>query len=119
MKIANRGISGDTTRGMLIRLEADVLALQPKAVVMLMGTNDLEEGAEPEVDRLESQAHHRRPEEAQSRHAHHPLSGLPQLGGQEASPGGKIKKINELYAAAVKGDPADHGDRHLEAFRGR
>lgn len=44
LKVANRGISGDTTRGMLLRLERDVLALHPRAVVMLMGTNDLEEG---------------------------------------------------------------------------
>ncbi len=49
MKVANRGISGDTTRGMLIRLQADVLNLNPAAVVMLMGTNDLEEAAEPPV----------------------------------------------------------------------
>lgn len=48
-KIANRGIGGDTTRGVLIRLEADVLALDPAAVVLLIGTNDLEEGAAPEV----------------------------------------------------------------------
>jgi len=45
LKVANRGISGDTTRGMLIRLEQDVLNLDPAAVVMLMGTNDLEEDA--------------------------------------------------------------------------
>ncbi len=44
---ANRGISGDTTRGMLIRLDEDVLSLDPAGVVMLMGTNDLEEGAQP------------------------------------------------------------------------
>ncbi len=49
LNAANRGISGDTTRGMLIRLEQDVLPLNPSAVVMLMGTNDLEEGATPEV----------------------------------------------------------------------
>lgn len=49
LKIANRGISGDTTRGMLLRLEHDVLSLDPKAIVMLMGTNDLEEGASPDV----------------------------------------------------------------------
>jgi lysophospholipase L1-like esterase len=45
VKVANRGISGDTTRGVLIRLEEDVLALDPTAVVLLIGTNDLEEGA--------------------------------------------------------------------------
>lgn len=49
MKTANRGISGDTTRGMLIRLQEDVLSLNPTAVVILAGTNDLEEKATPEV----------------------------------------------------------------------
>ncbi|QDV22014.1 GDSL-type esterase/lipase family protein [Aureliella helgolandensis] len=48
MKVANRGISGDTTRGMLLRLQEDVLSLNPAAVVILMGTNDLEELATPE-----------------------------------------------------------------------
>lgn len=49
LKVANRGISGDTTRGVLIRLEEDVLALHPAAVVLLVGTNDLEEQAAPPV----------------------------------------------------------------------
>ena len=49
MKVANRGISGDTTRGVLIRLEEDVFAVNPTAVVLLIGTNDLEENAAPEV----------------------------------------------------------------------
>jgi lysophospholipase L1-like esterase len=46
LKVANRGISGDTTRGSLIRI-SDVLDVHPKAVVLLIGTNDIEEGAEP------------------------------------------------------------------------
>ena len=49
MKVANRGISGDTTRGVLIRLQEDVLAVNPSAVVILIGTNDIEEGATPET----------------------------------------------------------------------
>ena len=49
MKVANRGISGDTTRGMLIRLQDDVLSLDPAGMVLLMGTNDLEELAEPKT----------------------------------------------------------------------
>jgi lysophospholipase L1-like esterase len=49
VKVANRGISGDTTRGVLLRLDEDVLALDPAAVVLLIGTNDLEEGATPEL----------------------------------------------------------------------
>lgn len=49
MKVANRGISGDTSRGVLFRLKEDVLALNPSAVVLLIGTNDIEEGARPDV----------------------------------------------------------------------
>jgi lysophospholipase L1-like esterase len=45
IKVANRGISGDTTRGVLIRLQEDVIALNPSGVVLLIGTNDIEEGA--------------------------------------------------------------------------
>ncbi|HVF28433.1 MAG TPA: SGNH/GDSL hydrolase family protein [Pyrinomonadaceae bacterium] len=37
----NRGIGGQTTPQMLIRFRRDVLALQPKAVVILAGTNDI------------------------------------------------------------------------------
>jgi lysophospholipase L1-like esterase len=37
----NRGISGQTTPQMLIRFRADVIALKPKAVVILAGTNDI------------------------------------------------------------------------------
>jgi lysophospholipase L1-like esterase len=47
VKTANRGISGDTTRGLLIRLDADVLALDPAGVVMLIGTNDIDVGVAP------------------------------------------------------------------------
>lgn len=49
LKVANRGIGGDTSRGVLIRLKEDVLVLQPRAVVLLIGTNDLEQGAAPET----------------------------------------------------------------------
>jgi len=37
----DRGISGQTTPQMLVRFRADVVALHPKAVVILAGTNDL------------------------------------------------------------------------------
>ncbi|MFH7489575.1 GDSL-type esterase/lipase family protein, partial [Pseudomonas syringae group genomosp. 7] len=43
------GIIRDTTRGLLLRLDGDVLAFKPAGDVLLIGTNDLEEGAEPEV----------------------------------------------------------------------
>jgi lysophospholipase L1-like esterase len=37
----DRGISGQTTPQMLIRFRADVIALKPKVVVILAGTNDI------------------------------------------------------------------------------
>ena len=46
-RCANRGISGDTTRGILFRLQEDVIALHPAAVVLLIGTNDIGIGADP------------------------------------------------------------------------
>lgn len=37
----NRGIGGQTTSQMLVRFRQDVIDLQPKAVVILAGTNDI------------------------------------------------------------------------------
>ncbi|HET8667740.1 MAG TPA: GDSL-type esterase/lipase family protein, partial [Terriglobales bacterium] len=37
----NRGISGQTTPQMLVRIRQDVIDLKPAAVVMLAGTNDI------------------------------------------------------------------------------
>jgi lysophospholipase L1-like esterase len=37
----NRGISGQTTSQMLLRFRQDVIALKPKVVVILAGTNDI------------------------------------------------------------------------------
>jgi len=37
----NRGIGGQTTSQMLVRFRPDVLALGPRAVVILAGTNDI------------------------------------------------------------------------------
>lgn len=37
----NRGIAGQTTAQMLVRFRQDVIALEPKVVVILAGTNDI------------------------------------------------------------------------------
>lgn len=39
--VANRGIGGDVTRGLLFRFQEDVLDLKPKAIVMEIGSNDI------------------------------------------------------------------------------
>lgn len=45
----DRGISGQTTPQMLLRFRADVIALKPKAVVILAGTNDIAGNTGPET----------------------------------------------------------------------
>jgi lysophospholipase L1-like esterase len=47
-KIVNRAIGGDTTRGVLWRLQEDALSLNPKALVILVGSNDLSAHAKAE-----------------------------------------------------------------------
>jgi lysophospholipase L1-like esterase len=44
----NRGISGQTTPQMVLRFQQDVLALQPRAVVILAGINDIAGNTGPE-----------------------------------------------------------------------
>ncbi|MBI2923376.1 MAG: acetylhydrolase [Planctomycetes bacterium] len=48
LRVANRGIAGDVSRGVLFRLGEDVLDLEPRGVVILVGTNDLRFGGTPE-----------------------------------------------------------------------
>jgi lysophospholipase L1-like esterase len=45
----NRGISGQTTPQMLVRFRQDVIALRPKVVVILAGTNDIAGNSGPET----------------------------------------------------------------------
>jgi lysophospholipase L1-like esterase len=103
VKIANRGISGDTTRGVLIRLKDDVLVLEPKAVVLLIGTNDLDEGATPEIIAGNVKLI------LAALKAHSPRMPviLCQVFPSSASlrrPADQIKAVNTLYLAAVKND---------------
>ncbi len=103
MKVANRGISGDTTRGMLWRLKDDVLSLKPSAVVMLMGTNDLEEKAEAETITANVKAI------VAELKKHNPqvpivLCQVFPSSADKARPADKIKQINLQQAAAFAGD---------------
>lgn len=103
-KVANRGISGDTTRGMLVRLAEDVLALDPSGVVMLMGTNDVDNGATPEtivgnVKLILSELKQHDPKLPIVLCAVFPSSP------QKNRPAAKIRELNRLLAEAVKGDP--------------
>lgn len=48
----NRGISGQTTPQMLVRFQQDVVHLQPAAVVILAGTNDVAGNTGPETPEM-------------------------------------------------------------------
>src|SRR5688572_13466526 len=104
VKAANRGISGDTTRGVLLRLQEDILSLSPTGVVLLIGTNDLEEKADPETiaGNLKLII-----AELKKHNGKMPIVLCQVMPSSESKkrPADKIKKVNELYAAAVKGDP--------------
>src|SRR6185436_18960245 len=104
VRIANRGISGDTTRGVLLRMDDDVLALDPAAVVLLVGTNDLEEGATPEV----ATGNLKLIITALERHDPRMPIVLCQLfpsSPAKKRPAEQIKATNALYLAAVRNDP--------------
>ncbi|MGY8733122.1 MAG: GDSL-type esterase/lipase family protein [Pirellulales bacterium] len=103
VKLANRGIGGDTTRGMLIRLRQDVLTLNPKAVVILMGTNDIEIGLSPElIARNFTKI-------IKSLQEHNPtmpiiLCRMFPSSATKKRPTEKIQKVNELYENVVRND---------------
>ena len=103
MKLANRGIGGDTTRGMLIRLEQDVLSLNPAAVVMLMGTNDIEVQIAPEMIARNFK------EIIEALKKHNPkmpivLCRMFPSSASKKRPTETIQKVNQLYDNIVRND---------------
>ena len=127
VKVVNRGISGDTTRGMLIRLEHDVLRLDPQAVVMLMGTNDLADMAQPSVvasniDQIVDRLNQHNPQMPIVLCKVFPSSA------EKDRPAARIRELNELIAKAVRDDPQvtlldtwtlfanESGDAKIEEF---
>jgi len=105
VKVANRGISGDTTRGVLIRLDEDVIALNPAAVVLLIGTNDLDEQATPPEVIASNLKLILAALEKHDRRMPIVLCQVFPSTAKLNRPADKIKAVNALYLAAVKGDP--------------
>jgi len=104
IKVANRGISGDTSRGVLVRLKEDVIAVNPRGVVLLIGTNDLADKITPEdiagnvrliIEALRE---------------HNPAMPvvlcevLPSSSSKDR-PADLVRKLNALYLAAVADQP--------------
>ena len=109
-----RGISGQTTPQMLVRFRQDVVALQPKVVVILAGTNDIAGNTGPSTiemieDNMASMA-----EIAKANHIRVVLSSVlpvydyPWRRGLE--PAGKIVALN----AWLRSYAAPHGATYLD-----
>lgn len=127
IKVANRGISGDTTRGVLIRLEEDVIAVNPQGVALLIGTNDLDEQGTPEqiagnVKLIIEKLHEADPEMPIV------LSEVFPSSAEKNRPTEKIQDINRRYREIAENDPQvylvetfalfanDQGDAKPEEF---
>ena len=112
----NRGISGQTTPQMLLRFRQDVIALQPKVVVILAGTNDIAGNTGPSTlkmiaDNIKSMA-----ELAKANNIKVVLSSIlpaydyPWKPGLE--PAGKIVALNEMIKTFAK----ENGHVYLDYF---
>jgi lysophospholipase L1-like esterase len=104
MKIANRGITGDTSRGLLVRLKEDVLALDPRAVVLMIGANDLAEKATGKIVFGNVMLI------VEALKAHNPAMPIVlcetfPCAPDNYRPVAEIRKINALYAKTWSGDP--------------
>jgi len=116
----DRGISGQTTPQMLVRFRRDVIDLQPRAVVILAGTNDIAGNTGP-MSNEEIQGN--LASMSDLAHAHNikvvmssitPISeyhvrGIPQT---TARPMERIKAMNDW----MKSYAASHGDVYLDYF---
>jgi lysophospholipase L1-like esterase len=102
LKTVNRGIGGDYTRGVLYRLDADVLSLDPKAVVLLIGTNDIgNNGADPSdvadnIKAIVKAIHHKYP------HISIVVCEVMPSSETKQRPADKIEELNKLIKKEVR-----------------
>jgi len=105
LKVANRGIGGDITSGVLYRLKADVLSLNPLAIVLLIGTNDVGDGASGEDVAANIQLILLAIKNANPNTKVIVCKVMPRGDGSTAALAQKIQKANSLVEQFVKGQP--------------
>lgn len=103
-KVANRGIAGDTTRGLLFRFREDVLQLNPRAVVLLCGINDLLEGAPADLVAQNLQAVVQLCRAADPNFPVVICTVLP-VNGTNTVVNQEVRALNSQLAAFIKGNP--------------
>jgi lysophospholipase L1-like esterase len=104
LNVANRGISGDTSRGLLARVDEDVLALDPSAIVLLIGTNDIGVKVAPEDIAANIKLLLKKIA------AHNPnipiilCEVMPTSGAKQHRPVDQVRKLNGLLTDMVRGN---------------
>jgi lysophospholipase L1-like esterase len=118
----DRGISGQTTPQMLVRFRPDVIALNPKVVVILAGTNDIAGNTGPMTDEeiegnMESMA-----ELARSHGIKVVLASITPTSAYHTRPGGtpqtRVRPMSRIRAlnAWIRKYAEDHGAVFLDYF---
>jgi len=118
----NRGIGGQTTPQMLVRFRPDVIALQPRVVVILAGTNDIAGNTGPMTlqqteDNLASMS--------ELAHAHGvrvvlasvmPVSDVTNAEGKQIQTVRRPPETILALNAWIKAYASEHGDVYLDYF---
>ena len=112
----NRGISGQTTPQMLVRFRADVIDLQPKAVVILAGTNDIAGNTGPATIKMIADNIISMAELARENNILVVISSVLPVYDYSWKPGlepvPKISKLNEI----IKNYAIKHGHTYLDYY---
>jgi acyl-CoA thioesterase I len=113
----NRGISGQTTPQMLVRMFPDVIDLKPAAVILLAGTNDIARNTGPETAKMIEENYQAITELAQAHNIKVILCSLTPVSDYtahpqtERRPPAQILELNawiKKYAARVHATYADY-----------
>jgi len=95
----NRGIGGQTALQMLVRFQADVIALKPRLVHIMAGTNDVAENEGPESDEEIEGAIRSMVELALANHIKVVLASIPPAADFPWRPGLKpVRRLRRLNA---------------------
>jgi lysophospholipase L1-like esterase len=118
----DRGISGQTTPQMLVRFRADVIALNPRVVVILAGTNDIAGNTGPASDEeIEANL----ASMAELAHAHDVKVVLASITptsayhtSARATPQTTVRPMSRIHALNdwMRAYAAQHGDVYLDYF---
>jgi len=104
-KVANRGIGGDLTSGVLYRLRADVLNLKPAAIVLLIGTNDIGNNMDPDDVAANIRLILQAIKEYDPKLKVIVCKVMPRADGGRLTFVEKIRRANSLVEEFVKGEP--------------